>query len=535
MPPVTKKRKTGGRDITETPVAAPSLQRGIQSFGRISKAQPKNPLAGKSKAEGNKKLQPAVCISTKVEIPIASKKRKAQHIDEEPETNDDSGNQAALHAVKGNGGAEPRLQPKGISGRGRQPKTPRKKALYKEIPVETPTKGARSYLELLDLSSSPSARQASSPLVSRSDTPASSPPPAERPQDDPHELDPLLPDELQDLINLHSSFLTALSLHYAHHGSLTPVDFRNLRPTIERSWRKRRVSIKDVQQILALQQTPSSTSSKLSLSDYGSSKICIERKTLSENDTAHKRPLSEEHLNEIFLANLVGRWISYTKSEKDAGSPQDFVDSLPLTPIVPCTSAAAIAPLLAKGQRRLEDLKAGASRAQARPQPSTKSTTTYRDTSSSDAENVPPSSKSPTPISLTARKSSLLDRIRAKQAAHLLSAAPLTPSQLQRKSALRRIEEIVPVLELLSASSSAGGVKTFTMPTVVQHLQMSLRNPIEREEAVTVVRLLAEEVSPGWVGVKEVGKIVGVMVRAAGMVGGREEVFRTARELVGRL
>lgn len=66
---------------------------------------------------------------------------------------------------------------------------------------------------------------------------------------------------------------------------------------------------------------------------------------------------------------------------------------------------------------------------------------------------------------------------------------------------------------------------------------MSLRNPIETEVAVRAVRLLAEEVGPrGWMGVREVGRILGVTVRRGGlgMVGGRGEVGRRVREAIAR-
>lgn len=73
---------------------------------------------------------------------------------------------------------------------------------------------------------------------------------------------------------------------------------------------------------------------------------------------------------------------------------------------------------------------------------------------------------------------------------------------------------------------------SFTMPTLVQHLQMSLRNPIGKEEAVGCVRLLTE-VAPEWVGVRCVGKMVGVTVRGAGV--GREEMGRRVGVLMEKL
>ena len=533
MPRAAKRIKTGGADVTRATVTAPSTQHGIQAFGRISKAQPVRSPAGKSKAKATGNDQPTIVPITSIaEKTVRSKKRTAQHLEDECETGDFLNDQAGSQRTTNNNDRDPKARlPKTSNGNCR-PETPRKKTLFRSTPFETPTKGASAYLESLNINSSPDSRHNYSSPVSRTSTPASSPPPAASPKPI-QETTSEIPEEVQDLINLHSSFLTALSLHHAHHGSLAPADFRNLRPNIERSWRKRRVSIRDIQLLLALQQISPCTSSKLSLSDFGSSKICIEIEADPEPLMPHRQPLNEDSLNQIFRANLLDRWTAYTISQPDSHSVEDFVRSLPLAPITPCTCATAIATRLLKRQRRLEDHKAGALKTQARSQPKNLSTVTSSTTDpSSDVENIPPTTKSSNAL---ARQSSLLDRIKQKQEAHLRFTAlhaALTPSQVRRKAALRRIEEVVPVIELLSSSNGALGVKSFTMPTIVQHLQMSLRNPIEKEEAIRTVRLLAEEVAPEWVGIKEVGKVVGVVVRRDGLKGGREGVKSKVIELV---
>ena len=70
------------------------------------------------------------------------------------------------------------------------------------------------------------------------------------------------------------------------------------------------------------------------------------------------------------------------------------------------------------------------------------------------------------------------------------------------------------------------------MPTLVQHVQMSLRNVIGKEEAVRCVKLLAE-VAPEWVGVREVGKMVGVIIRGEGLR--KDELGRRIAVLVEKL
>ncbi|KAL8755957.1 MAG: hypothetical protein Q9199_003275 [Rusavskia elegans] len=511
MPPATKKRRIDGVAAKKTTISALSKQPGIQAFGKVSKSQSGRPPAGKSSAKPIKEPQSIVPFPCIPEQSSAARKRKVQDDEENFEPQD--GRQKRIKSST-QVNSVPSVQVL-------QPRTPRKKTLFKSIAIETPTKGARSYLESLNLSSSPNSEQDTTRSASRADTPASSPPP-ESDRGSGSEL----AEELQDLIDLHSSFLTALSLHYAHHGSLTPADFRILRPNIERSWRKRRVSIKDIQRILAVQEHFSSGAATLSLSDYGRSKICIEISTPSRSISQHRRPLNEEVLNQVFIDNLLDTWKAYKTSHQAPAAEVDFINSLPLTPIIPCASAATLAPLVAKGQRRLEDLKAGAIKAQARS----------AHIKSPDKENVPPQAIDPTikQKETSTRKTNLLDRIKAKQEAHLLSAAnstPLTPEQVLRQRAFRRLEEIIPVLDLLGSSGSSA-IKSFTMPTIVQHLQMSLRNPIEKEEAVRAVRLLAEEVAPGWVGVREIGKLVGVTIRRSGVVGGREEVKRIVKRLI---
>ncbi|KAL8909339.1 MAG: hypothetical protein Q9171_005097 [Xanthocarpia ochracea] len=522
MPPATKKRRIDSVAANKTTTSALSKQQGIQSFGKISKSQPGRPPAGKSKANASREPDPAAnspCVSVGLG---AGRKRKVQDDEEDSKTQDAPLKRMRSSEKKDFVPKSVQLQAS-VTTEALQPETPRKNALFKSISIETPTKGARSYLESLNLSSSPSSEQNPSRSASRANTPASSPPP-----ESDRGLVPELPGELQDLIQLHSSFLTALSLHHAHHGSLTPADFRLLRPNIERSWRKRRVSVQDIQRILAFQGKPLSNVATLSLSDYGHSKICIEISAPSGSISQHKRPLNEELLNKAFINNLLDQWKAYKTSHQAPTAAVDFIHSLSLTPITPCASATILATLLAKGQRRLEDLKAGAIKAQARSSPNN---------NSPNKENIAPLQAIDPAIKqkeTSTRKTNLLDRIKAKQEAHLLSTAtftPLTPEQILRQRALRRLEEIVPVLDLLGSSGSSA-IKSFTMPTVVQHLQMSLRNPIEKEEAVRAVRLLAEEVAPGWVGVKEVGKLVGVTVRRGGSFGGKEEVRRNVKRLI---
>lgn len=385
----------------------------------------------------------------------------------------------------------------------------------------------------------------------------------------------LLPNELQDLINLYSSFLTALSLHYAHHGSLIPADVRILRPGIERVWRKRRISNDDVRRILAIAQQQNlpawEDGGKLLggggykgtfflLSDYGLGKICveIEEDVQNQGQGVGRCPINEEVLNADFVANLEAQWSQYVSKCDNRPSAPSFIALLPLFPITTCASISKIGPLLSKGQHRLEELKAGAIKAQ---EVSSRLLGPGASTSSNDDAKLTRN------IAPTKRSDSLLSRIRAKQQLHhqsMIAHPPPSKTTILRKSALQRLEELAPVLEILTSSASRStfssrslndnttsvricsssphlmdmteqhGTYSFTMPTLIQHLQMSLKNPISKEDAVSCVRLLATEVAPSWVKIKEVGKVVGVTVWRGGRMK-REELVGRIEELLEKL
>lgn len=435
---------------------------------------------------------------------------------------------------------------------------PRKKRAVNLKTVATPTNVVRSCLAISPASSSEAYDPASKPPSSRSQsarsslTPPSSPAPEYLSSTPDPEQAPKLPDELQDLINLYSSFLTTISLHYAHHGSLIPADVRILRPGIERAWGKRRVSNDDVRRILAIAQNVPSLEhdEKLPgckgtfyLSDYGQGKICVE---IGKDVKTQRCPINEEMLNSEFVAKLEVQWSQYT-SKSDTPSAPAFIAQLPLFPITTYASISKLAPLLHKGQRRLEDLKAGAIKAQLSSQ-------LVRSASSTSEAKVVAN------IAPTKRSDSLLSRIRAKQLHQSTLAPPPSTATILRKSMLQRLEELAPVLEILTSSASRStfsrslnttthtirissslmemteqhGTYSFTMPTLVQHLQMSLKNPISKEDAVSCVRLLATEVAPNWVKIKEVGKVIGVTVWRGGRIG-REELVGKVEELLEKL
>ena len=517
MPSATKRRKVSA--TTTHPVTVPAAQRSIQAFGKISKPQVRDPgkgILGKTdSATHGKDVYSSEC----------RKKRKLGSISSP--TDKEEGERASSP-----GKHAPAIDDS--SGGSSQTRAPLKKTPIRSNHTNTPTKGARAILESLALASSPPSNFSSPSRTTHYETPPSSPVSAESEpcqQTESYQL----PDELQDLVNLYSSFLTALSLHYAHNGSMTPADLRNLGPGTERAWRKRRVTTQDVRRILAIAR-PEGTDGReragqLYLSDYGHGKICVEVADQPASRTTIRRLVNEEVLNTAFLRDLEQRWTSYKTDNPVDPSPSNFLASLALSPIIPCASLSKIHPLLSKGQRRLEDLKAGAIKAQQKPLSIT----------SANITTPLPKTKQ-----LSTRSTDLFSRLKAKQLHQ--STLPLPPSAeaLARKSALQRLHEITPVLESLAVSSkkhanddavtvgvsSMASPVSFTMPTLVQHLQMSLRNPIGKEEVIRSVRVLAE-VAPEWVGLTELGRVLAVTIKGAGLR--KDELERRIESLLQKL
>lgn len=510
MPPSSKKRKT--KQMANIAPSTTFQQRGIQAFGSVSKANVDRIQSGKRKV-----IEVQQPSDLDISIVKSAKKRK-RNDDEDQETRSPISSRKQLTATTP-------IPASPIN-------TPRKRIRPTPAIIETPTKGTRSSLELVSLQSSPPT-QSASPVRSCPDTPPTPPSCPSSPISNPTACNHL-PDELQDLVDLHASFLTALSLHYAHYGSLAPVDLRVLCPSVARTWRRRAVSVEDVQRILAIaQQGLCPEVGILCLLDYGHGKTCLEAVECSSQEF-HQRLANTEVLNDTFRKNLEKQWILYTASDSSSQLAKTFPSTLPLLPIGTCTSLSKFTPLLAKGQRRLEDFKASAIRAQ---KSSSFSNPSLRQDESSTRPKIAAS-----------RSDGLLSRIRAKEMVQ--STLPPSPSAavLERKSSLRRLEEIVPVLELLTSGTIKGiqqnknplenpqikmQTQSFTMPTLVQHLQMSLRNQISKDDAIRCLRSLAEIV-PEWVCIRQVGKCIGVTIRRGGAVG-RDEIDKRVQHIMESL
>lgn len=352
--------------------------------------------------------------------------------------------------------------------------TPRKpKANLQSLPTPdtTPTKPIKwASLE----SPTPSIHTSSTP---HPDTPPASPSATTR-----NRPFTTLPNELYDLLQLNAALLQALSLQFAHTGSVAPVDVRILRPSVTKIWGKRKATLDDIRRCLAVLHTDSS-GPVFHLYDYERGRICIERSEEHNTRAVIARHVDEDRLNEHFEQTLTRLWhASLQNSTPELPNPaESFIADLPLEPIVLCPSLTKIKPRLLQGQRRLEDLKG---------------ISLERRT----AEKVSVSTISQAALARKAapvgdRSQSLLARLKAKADLAASQPAPATKEDLQRKSALSRLHEIVPILAV--PSSKASRRTTFALPLLVQTVQGSARNAMAKEEIVYSLELLC---GLGWGG-----------------------------------
>ena len=358
-----------------------------------------------------------------------------------------------------------------------------------------------------------------------------------------------LPGELNDLVLLYSSFLTALSLHYAHNGTSTPVDLRILVSSIASVWGKRKVTLDDVRLclgVMSVAKVQSAQEQVFRLSDYGQGKVCLEMEKRSQRSGIMARHIDEDALNSLFIQSLEQNWKDwiYSRTQEQGlevqristaiptkkrgrprkikateiaiGSPRTNIDApldpstisafiaqLPQVEITVCSSLSKVAPLREKGRKRLQDLKDDALHARTQKE---------KGKVSKGKENK---AQSKITAFASTRKLDLLDRVLAKQILQASLPNPPSVAELQRKAALQRAEEVLAVLSLLAAGKGLGQRVSFSMTALVQSLQGSVRSPISKDEAIRCVELLAKEVAPGYVSLVRMGSMCSVVVNQA--------------------
>ncbi|USW53811.1 Putative DNA replication factor Cdt1 [Septoria linicola] len=371
------------------------------------------------------------------------------------------------------------------------PRHKRVKNAAPPTPAETPSKSAARLFDNLNIETNVRPIPISLPKKQLDyDTPPETP-------TEEAEFDLSFPAELEDLQDLFASFLAALSMHYSHNGTSTAPQILLLLPMITKHWKKRNVTQLDLQRILAI--VPKQERDFV-LEDSGRGGIRLVR-VLSQGRAVRRAAsyIDEEDLNNRFedaLQKLWHQWQGSTLKVENRTAAK-FIDQLPLLEIAKNEAAHKTSALFSRGEQRLADLKAGqAAKVEAK--------TTQAETSQQRASSQ----------STASRSTALFDRILAKQtlAASQSSSGP-TKAELERQSALQRIEDIARILALMCGMKERC---SFSMQAVTQQLQQSLRNPISSVEVWRCLTLMATEVAPGFVKVVQSGAVQGVVVTRSG-------------------
>jgi hypothetical protein len=377
--------------------------------------------------------------------------------------------------------------------------TPQSSRFYEPTPVspsQTPTRNTERLFDQLNIRATSPTAQRSSKRARALETPPTTPE-ADKPQPN-----AILPTELRDLLSLYSSFLTAISLQSAHTGgSIAAVNLKSLLPLVTANWRKRSVTVNDVRKMLALTEKAGPS---FILEDRARAGIFLAR-TAGQSESTNNTYIDGAKLNAAFETSLRVAWTDYSISTpENLLTARAFIRQLPQIELIQHESTQnASSSLPSRGQQRLAELKAGQAAS--------------KEASSETASpQTPATSLSKTPTGVASRSTSLLDRILAKQAASANLPSGPTRAELERKSALQRIEDVARVLELLAAGLPRA---SFSLSALVQMLQQSLRTPITGEEVERCLGIMAKEIMPTFVRVVKSGGVSGVVVTRAGKIG----------------
>lgn len=508
QPVITMPGATSGRPRGRPrKVAAPAETATIGTFTRVSKH-----AAPIGKEVCDKKIVQTVEISQSTPATPSTRKRKAARSPEPEEAATPRAQRQILNITSKSTKKARHQAPEPVPRPSLQeqvPSTPRrnnkKRALSPEF--ESPrTKEAGNLFKRLRIQASPSATtipRLSSPLITQASTPATSVVPDTEEENSDNESaattpepEQALPQELLDIVSLYTAFLKTIVVHYAHNGTNTPVDLRQISQPVSLAWGKRRISLADIRRCVGVMDVESSAvKSPFYLVDYGNKKICIELR-----DEQQGRPLDEESLVRVFETNLRTIW---TKLKDSAETDMNaFILGLPKSPVTSCEALTKASSLLAKGQRNMQELKAGIA-ARKEEKEASKMPAVLQST---DTEGTSASTKL-----------SLIDRLRLKEAqlAQLAATGP-TAAELERRAALQRADDVAAVVAMLAKASGGtgmGGRVSFRMVTLLQKLKDSLRLPISKEEGAACIRLLAGEVAPEWLKIVVIGGKENVVVQ----------------------
>lgn len=322
--------------------------------------------------------------------------------------------------------------------------------------------------------------------------------------------------------------MKALSLHSAHNEYSASADLRELCPSIEKIWKKRKVTTKDVQRLVQVwdeaynennnvneaEKNTDSSNLRFRLANYGLGKVCIER--LDVSGLGSQGMFDENQFHERFVQIIERKWQDQIDAQKD-GENKDETDAtiqlekLALAPIQACLTPFNT---FRKGQQRLQDLKGGVIKAK------TAMMKAASITSGESGSETPAVTRDTT----ADRRKGLFERIKNKELLQSKLGPAPTKEQLLRRSAAQRAEDVTRVLALLrpSYTTTANNEtivaqrKPFSWQTLIQTIRDSLRNPIPAEEIAACLDMLAQkDVAGDWIDIVTIGSLKSVVLMSA--------------------
>ncbi|OXV10625.1 hypothetical protein Egran_01613 [Elaphomyces granulatus] len=399
--------------------------------------------------------------------------------------------------------------------------TPSKTLRFNSLSVSTPQNSQACSAP----SRTPSLEPSTEPLEETTPPSSPSPTPASCDGDCGSRTDysSTVPQLFDELIDLHSCFLTALSLHFAHNGPSAPADLRHFLPTIERIWKRRKVMTRDLQRLLWISGEETDLSAPcFRIANYGIGKICLERVVRdSKASKGSSCCLDEDALQGKFERILEKIWRRVADQNEAESSFERNLGFVPIhESLTPFTA-------MRMGRQRLQELRGNAAKV---------SLTKVKQ--KTENHSIKQSSEN-----TSDRRKGLLDRIKDKEFCQSKLPPPPSKETLLRRSAAERVEEVARVLALMRPSNTTGkGARAKVMPqkkpfrveTLIQNIQDSIPSPICKKEAGICLEILAQkDIAGDWVNIVTVNQLKSVILKSVITVSPREIRARVAKMKIG--
>ncbi|KAI5295748.1 hypothetical protein KEM52_000368 [Ascosphaera acerosa] len=372
----------------------------------------------------------------------------------------------------------------------------------------------------------------------------------------------------QDLVSLHAAFLTALSFYFAHNSISSPADLAELLPTTQKIWKKRAVTLIDLRRILLIANRACVTSrgdaaqgedlastietkdasarnqesSAMMIVRYGPNKVCLEFTHGHENNRYIPPFKDEPRLHSEFCAQLESQWHDWRASasgespaqraaiDDDIGGDEGsdisaaehpFQAFLPLED-VQTSSITTTTPRVGR-QRLLEVTQGNLKLKSLQSADSTLKESAARARANRQTRRSALASPSSSANSGTAtRKTSLLERIRARESQSASATPAPTAEQSARTAASQHLAKVRGILACMRPSSQGltPQRRAYRWDEVVGNVLQSLKTPVSRQEVETCLTMLADDVkSKAWVKLVQVGEVRSVVLMSAGLQG----------------